>query len=263
MFRKFIILFYFFSQLIFCQTIKLPTTRIDFIEMDADFFIGFDGFKNYYYLKNNILYKKNDTSILQYQNLYLGKISKVDILNPLKIIVFYESFNSVILLDNQLNEIQKIEFSNLETPILATAVSVSGQNKLWVFDGLNQQLGLLNLSTNQFQIIGNPIKNGILNYQTNFNYFHYIDKNNDWNTYNIYGQHFQDKAIEKNIQTQFIDNEKYFFTTNDSLFLKDLSSDKLYEIEIVEKTFKKMYYKDQILSIFTHKGITNYKIIIP
>jgi len=73
MFRKFIILFYFFSQLIFCQTIKLPTTRIDFIEMDADFFIGFDGFKNYYYLKNNILYKKNDTSILQYQNLYLGK----------------------------------------------------------------------------------------------------------------------------------------------------------------------------------------------
>lgn len=51
--------------------------------------------------------KKNNTQLWQYKNLSLGKITKIDLQNPLKIVLFYEGFNSVILLDNQLNEIQK------------------------------------------------------------------------------------------------------------------------------------------------------------
>jgi hypothetical protein len=47
------------------------------------------------------------------------------------------------------------------------------------------------------------------------------------------------------------------------LTLYDLEKGEKTQIEISEKTFKKFYYKDQILSIFTAKGITNYKITIP
>ena len=42
------------------------------------------------------------------------KIKKVDLINPLKVTLFYEEFNTVVLLDNQMNEIQKIDFSKNE-----------------------------------------------------------------------------------------------------------------------------------------------------
>jgi hypothetical protein len=48
-----------------------------------------------------------------------------------------------------------------------------------------------------------------------------------------------------------------------NLFAYDLLEKKSSLIEIEEKTFKNFTYKDQILSIFTDHGITNYKIAVP
>ena len=47
------------------------------------------------------------------------------------------------------------------------------------------------------------------------------------------------------------------------LYRYDFVGNKSTLIEIGEKTFKNFTYKDQILSIFTDQGITNYKITIP
>ena len=71
----------------YSQNEKLTVTRLDSMAINADAFVGFDGFNNCIYIKNSVLYKKIDSSILQYQNLGMGKITKVDITNPLKIIV--------------------------------------------------------------------------------------------------------------------------------------------------------------------------------
>jgi hypothetical protein len=262
--KKTLCLFTFFIFYIgFSQNQKLTPSRIETIVLKADTFIGFDGFSNCFFTKNNVLYKKVDTSFLQYQNVALGKITKVDITNPLKALVFYEEFNTAVILDNQLNEIQKIEFSKLETPVIVTAIGISGQNKLWTFDNMNQQLGLYDLNTNSYQTIGNPIKEGISYYQTNFNYFHWIDKQNQWNTSTIFGRITQNGKVEISNNLQLLDENKVLFLKDNTLFIRDRNLNKLYEIEIVEKSFKNFYYKDQILSIFTDQGITNYKITIP
>lgn len=247
----------------FGQNLKLTPTKIDSIAIDADCFIGFDGFNNCFYTKNNVLFKKVGDSNLQYQNPSLGKITKVDILNPLKIIVFYEEFNVVMVLDNQLNEVQKVDFSKLETPVVASAIGISGQNKLWVFNTMNQQIGLYDLNLNTYQSLGMPIKESILYYQTDFNYFQWIDKQNNWNTCTIYGRIFSSGKVETASKMRLLNENKVLFSIDNSLFIRDKNTNKLYEIEIVEKSFKNFYYKDQILSIFTNKGITNYKITIP
>lgn len=122
------ILFLFWNYLALGQVEKINVVKTNFIAIDADTFIGFDGFNNCFYTKDDVLFKKTDSIAVQYQNLSLGKISKVDILNPLKIAVFYGGFNSVVILDNQLNEIQKIDFSKLDTPVVASAIGISGQN---------------------------------------------------------------------------------------------------------------------------------------
>ncbi len=261
--RMFCLLLLLLATNSYSQNEKLSVTRLDSIAINADDFVGFDGFNNCIYIKNSVLYKKTDSLILQYQNLGLGKITKVDITNSLKIILFYEEFNAVIVLDNQWNEIQKIEFSKLETPVLASAIGISGQNKLWVFNSLNQQIGLYDLNSNTYENKSIPLSESITYYQTDFNYFQWIDKQNNWYTSTIFGRIVSNGKVEITNNLQLLSQNKILFSKENKLFLRDGNLNKLYEIEIVEKSFKKFYYKEQILSIFTDQGITNYKITLP
>ena len=245
------------------QSRKLPAIVIDSIAVEADEYIGFDGFKNYFYIKNNVLFKKNDQKTFQYQNLSLGKISKVDILNPLKVLVFYANFNTVVLLDSQLNEIEKFNFSDYDTPIMASAVGVSGQNKLWIYNSLDQHIGLFDTTTNQYSDLGVPIKESFTYYQTDFNYFQWVDKQNQWQICTIFGRMFSNGSIAPNNQMQLLDKNKILYSKEGKLYVNDQSTVQVYEIEKIAKSFIKFYYKDQILSIFTTKGIMNYKINLP
>ena len=262
--KKLITLIVLFACLSFQgQTRKLPATVIDSIAVEADDYFGFDGFKNYFYVKNNVVFKKNDQKTFQYQNLSLGKISKVDILNPLKVLVFYANFNTVVLLDSQLSEIEKFNFSDYDTPIMASAVGVSGQNKLWIYNSLDQHIGLFDTTTNQYSDLGVPIKESFTYYQTDFNYFQWVDKQNQWQICTIFGRMFSNGIVETNDQIQLLDKNKTLYSKGGKLYLNDQSTVQGFEIEKIAKSFIKFYYKDQILSIFTTKGIMNYKINIP
>ncbi len=262
--KKLAYLFLFLTTVLgFGQNPKLYPIRTDSIAIKADLFIGLDGFKNYYYCNNNVLYKKNTEAILQYQSVSLGKISKVDILNPLKIIVFYEQFNTAVILDNQLNEVQRIDFSKLDNSIVVSAIGVAGQNKVWIFNSLKQQLGLYDLVSTQYQEIGNPIGEGFKYYQTDYNYFYWISQNMQWKVCNLYGKNTTIATIESFDDCQIITDTKILFFKDNALFVRDYTNNKEYQIEIVEKSLRNFFYKDQILSIFTNKGITNYKITIP
>lgn len=257
------LLFLMCFQLLMSQSIKITAIKTNEINFEADNFIGRDGFGSLFYIKNNVLFKKTEGPILQYQNVSLGQLTTVDIINPLKIILFYQQFNSVVVVDNQMNEIQRIDFSNASTPIMASAVGMSGQNKIWLYNSLNQQIGLFDLTNNQYQNLGIPIPQEPIHYQSDFNYFHWIDPQQIWHTTTIFGRVFSNGKVEGDSIMQLIDIDKAFFLEGNKLFMTDIKQNKRYEIGIVEKSFKKSYYKDQILSIFTDKGITNYKITLP
>jgi len=262
--KKLVFIFLFLASTIgSSQSIKIVPVRIDSVAIKADIFIGTDGFKNYYYSKSNVLLKKNAEEVLQYQELSLGTITKVDIQNPLKIIIFYEQFNTVVILDKQLNEVQRIEFSKFENSVVASAIGIAGQNKLWVFNSLKQQLGMYDLVTAQYKEIGNNIKDFFNYYQANYNYFQWISKNNKWNACDLYGKTSTIAKVDSFEECQIIDEKKLLFLKDNTLFLRDYADDKQYEIKIVEKSLRKFYYKDQILSIFTNQGITNYKLTLP
>ena len=128
--------------MVISQNLKQNAVLMDSIRFDGDQFLGYDPFGFYYTIKNNVFSKINTRDTLEYKNISLGKITKVDLQNPLKIVLFYENFNTVILLDNQLNETQKINFSESTIPFVVSAVGIASQNQLWIYNSMNQQLGL-------------------------------------------------------------------------------------------------------------------------
>ncbi len=256
-------LFFIYQGCAFGQISSLVAEKQESFSFVADDFIGFDSFGSFYYLKNNVLFKNTPAGVLHYQNIAFGNIKKVDLINPLKVVVFYENFNTAVLLDNQMNEIQKIEFSKNETPIIASALGMAGQNQLWVYNSVTQQIGLYDTNTNQYKDLGVPIKENLIFYQTDFNYFHWIDKQKQWFSCSVFGRVTNNGMIEFDGQWQLLENDQLLYAKNNMLFFTDRKTAKQHKIEIVEKSFEKFYYKDQILSIFTPQGITNYKITLP
>lgn len=245
------------------QNIKLEAITTDTINVIADDFIGYDQFEFYYYIKDNVLHKTNDTESLEYKNASLGKIEKVDIRNPLKIVLFYENFNTVILLDNQLNETQKVNFSENTSPIAVSAIGIAAQNRLWIYNSLNQQIGLFNYIKNDYKTISTPFPESIKYYQTDFNTFYWIDNKNNWYSCDAFGK-IKTKGKTPDFDAiEIINDSQFIYSKNSKLFFEDLEKKQKHEIDISEKTFKKFCYKDQILSIFTSKGIINYKITTP
>ena len=262
---KKIFLFFFFLQLtaILAQEQNLKVELASTQKTDADVFVGFGGVGNLYYLKNDVFYSQNKKESWQYKNVSLGQPTKIDIQNPLKIMLFYDNFNTVIMLDNQLNEIQKINFSEKDVPIVAAAAGNASQNRLWIYNSLTQQIGLFDFLKNTFQSITPSIQGNLKHYQSDFTKFHWIDTELNWYSCDVYGKITSLGEISNVDQIQIVDSKELIFMKDGSLFLQDVKKSIIYPIENVEKSFTNFFYKDQILSIFTNQEITNYKIAKP
>ena len=143
---------------------KLETKFTNSFPLDADIFIGIDEFENLYFIKDNTFFKRSTQGTVNYTNLSLGKISSVDIHNPFKIVLFYQDYNSAIILDNKLNELtDKIDFTRNTLFNNVQLVSHSSNNNLWLFADDNK-LHLYNFQNSTEQIQTQPITF----YQTDF-----------------------------------------------------------------------------------------------
>ena len=241
----------------------ISSTKQNSIKTECDVFLGFDNQQNNYSIKNNILIKNSETITYQYNNLGLGKITRVDFQNPLQIVVFFKNFNTVVLLDNQLNEIKKIDFNLKSTPVTLEAVALSSQNQIWIYDSISSKIGLYNVNTYAFKWISTMLENPISYYESDYTHFYWTDVNLNLYRISIYG------TIEKlGIQSKFdsiqlTKNGNSIYQLENQLFYYNLTSKSSSKIAIDEKIISKFFFRDGILSIFTQNEITNYKIILP
>ncbi|HXD78991.1 MAG TPA: hypothetical protein VN616_14340 [Puia sp.] len=68
-----------------------------------------------------------------------GNIAAIDVTNPLKILVYYRDFTTIIELDRFLNIINTIDLRKLNI-LQARAVGLAYDNNIWVFDELDAKL---------------------------------------------------------------------------------------------------------------------------
>jgi hypothetical protein len=258
--------FAFFVFLSFCsfsQGQKPEAVRISSWVSDADELIGFDKFGYCYTIKNNVFIKSKGKETAEYSNPSTGKITHADIENPLLIVLFYENFNTIILLDNQLNEVRKISFSELNIPVVAHATGLASQNRLWIYDSLTQQIGLFDYLRNDYNTITTPFRQNLKYYQTDFNTFQWIDEKGNRFACDVYGKIHTLGKVPDYDRMQFVSGRSLLFSKDGKLYLQNVEKNTTNTIAGVENSFKKFYYKDQILAIFTTGAITNYKIILP
>ena len=257
----FVILFW--TSLHFGQYRNIVASQMHSQFIEADTYLGEDTMGHQYFIKNNALFKLKGSEKWQYKNISLGKITAVDVLNPLRILVFYEAFNTLIALDNQLNEVQKTNFNELTTPIITTAMGTASQNNYWLFNQNNQQLVLYNYIHQTIQNIGLFFEQPIKTYHTQFNYFYWVDSLNRYFRCDLFGKKELLAQLPAYDNLYFSEESIVIYQKDDKIFLYDVKKQENISTEISQKSIKSCYYKNQNLAIFTAEGITNYKINLP
>jgi hypothetical protein len=251
----------FWNALGFSQN-TIPLEKLELNSWEIDNYLGFDNQKNQYGIKNNVVIKRSTTDF-EYKNIGLGKITYVDFQNPLQIIVFYKDFNTVVLLDNQLNEIKRIDFNLNPELIQLEAVGLSAQNQLWIYDGITNKIGLYNITNDHLKWISTPIKRGINKYFSDYTFFYWIDVNNQLFSSSIYGTIYRIGIVPKHDKIQLISNSTALYSYENEIYFYEITKERSSKIKLTENFVGNFFFKDGILAIFTQNIITNYKLILP
>lgn len=218
----------FFFNLLFLQSQTLETKLDTQFSLKADAFIGVDTFENYYYIIGNTLYKKTIHKTYSYNNTSLGTIKTVDISNPLKVIVFYQDFNTVVILDNRLNELtDTINFSIESFAKNVASVSLSSNNNLWIYSLDDNILSLWNYETKKMVLNTQPLSFYSENFEATAQistYEHcWLASTNTVLQFNEYGS-FVESYEDKNIEKLVPYGNGYFYITNNKIYYIDKNS---------------------------------------
>lgn len=156
-----------------------------------------------------------------------GRATLIDVSNPLKVLLYYKDFATVVMLDRFLNPVNTVDLRK-QAIYQAKAIAQSYDNKIWVFDEVESKLkkidedGKLLQETTDFRfLLGKsitPIKIAEEN-----QYLYLYDSTQGVYVFDYYG------AFKNNILIQHWNNfrvaGKYIYgSRSDSLFRYEISS---------------------------------------
>lgn len=273
--KKIYIIFYGLFFLLYCNKPKAQTVTATPLQlMDKDSIIGqyanisVDNIGNIYALSNtkNQIKKigfKGDSlglfnDIKQYGNIY-----SIDVSNPLKILLYYRDFSTIVVLDRFLNVINKVDLRQLGI-MQAMAVSQSYDNQMWVFDQQDYKLkkigenGTVLFSSDDFRVLFAQAPNPSSIIDNDGSLYLYDDKFG-WVVMDYYGAvkkefpalHWHNVGVEKDIMYGWSDGKLHLFNYK-TFVLKD------YTIPIDFSQVKSIDLLDYKIFILSNKSINIY-----
>jgi len=252
-----IYLFLLLSASIFAQE-SIETTFIKKTLLDVETLISVNNFGTEYYINNNVFSKKDATKTITYNNLQLGNLESANTFNPLKINLFYKDFNTVIILDNRLAEIFKIDFNTISEYKNVSHISTGHDNTIWIFNQDTQQLEVFNYKTKSSIAKTLPLQTNVLDLKSNYNTCWLLTKKYLY-VYNYFGSLI--KKIPNDGYTSLSEsNNNIVLKKDNTLFYLEENT----EIPIVLTTpnllIKQFFVINETLYIYNSETIYEYQI---
>ncbi|WP_051285453.1 hypothetical protein [Aequorivita capsosiphonis] len=260
---------FFILFLLICQFgIAQSLTPVSTVAFDADRFLGKDNYKNTYFIKDRVINKQGPDGNFLFNDLQLGRITSVDIINPLKVIAFFQDTNTVVMLDNKLSEIERINFNNLPQFMNVSTATNAGNKSLWLFNVDTQQLELYNYGAKLQTVVSQPFPGKLISQASNFNYCFTLTEKK-LRAFNIYGSILNEvdsEGYEKIIQQ----NENLIALKENTLYyLPDFAKrneETLREttkLELPKMEIKDLQLSNDFLYIYDGKNLHTFTLTIP
>lgn len=204
-----------------------------------------DNLDNVYVLNSRNQVKKFDAkgdSVAVYNDVRkYGQATLIDVSNPLKILLYYRDFATVVMLDRFLNAVNSIDLRK-QNIFQAKAIGQSYDNKIWVYDELENKLkkvgedGKLIQETSDFRLLLGAAPTPIKIFDEN-RYVYVYDS--------VYGVYVFDYfgALKNNIMIDHWQNfkvaGKYIFgSRSDTLYRYEISTFRYDDWKMPEEIYK-------------------------
>lgn len=253
-------LFYlvFFFSIVGLSQEPIEVKKVNEWPLNVDHVISKDNFGTTYSVKNNVFYKNKGLQNLTYNNLQLGELYNVNTFNPLKINLFYKDFNTVVVLDNRLAEIFKINFNALEPYKNVSHITTGYDNTLWLFNLDLQQLELYDYKSNIIRAQTIPVQSEVLELKSNYNYCWLLTKNFLYK-FNYFGSLVS--KIPNSGFTNLAENNGDIILKNEKgLLLLKKGSDKTIPLKIPNLLINDFFVINETLYIYDSKILYEYLI---
>ena len=174
-----------------------------------------------------IRYDSNLKQEYAYSNERLGAISSLDVNNPLKLLLFYENYQTIIVLDNLLGEVSRYNLFDLGYNDI-NAVGISNDNNVWIYDPIDYKLKKLDNS-------GKLISESITLYNEGLEYIRptYLaekgnkvflyDRDYGFYLFDNLGQYLNHIELQDINSYQVINQNNILFVKDDVMYTYDLS----------------------------------------
>jgi hypothetical protein len=197
-----------------------------------------DNLQNVYVINDNEIFKyKPDGKLFnRYSNKSLGKVTLIDVSNPLKMLLFYKDFSRIVYLDNTLTENGSAVFLDENDLELATLACSSYDNGLWVYTTQNFRLVRFRQDLTTSVDVKNI--NNFVNFGIQPNYLieregqvYMNDSTLGVVVFDIFGTYYKTVPI-KGLDKIEVSNNKIFYLKGDKLGVYDMKTFEDFEITL-------------------------------
>jgi len=247
----------FISSFVFGQE-ALTITQLDQTLFTGDKIINVDNFKTLFYTKDNTFIAQKKQEDIKYSNIQLGTISSVNTFNPLKINIFYKAFNTVIILDNRLAEIYRLDFNSVIPYKNISHVSTGSDNTLWLFNQDSQILELFDYKNNKTRAVTLPIKSKVLDIVSNYNNCWLLTEDYLY-AYSYFGSLLY-KIENEGFTTLKENNDNLILKKENTLFYLNNETKNIAPIIIPNLLIKQFFVTNEILYIYADEFLHRYQL---
>lgn len=203
------------------KLLKTITHRTDYIAIDRlqQFYAVSKG----YHIQK---YSADGRLLYEYGENNLGKIAQIDATNPLQLMVYYDEYATVLLLDRTLSPLHKVDLAALS--IWRTqAICIANDNHLWLYDPqqltlkkINPYGDILQESPDMSLLIDNDFSPSFL-LESN-NHLYLSDPNSGILVFDNLGNYLRDMPIKSVSQFQLWNGQLVYLNKENQIVLHDV-----------------------------------------
>jgi len=254
---KLLFLFIFLNSFLAYNQITLD--KIDNIKINDSYqLISIDNIGELYFLEDDILRKGED---YVFSDSSIGPLSKVDFYNNFKLKLWYSNYNTLVILDNFLNEITRVNFNEISSLYEISDISSANENNIWVFDESVTRIKKFDFFKKLLiDNIETQIDGKLIDMKSNYNYLWVLTKNFlykiNYNGLIIFKtenkNEFSRLGFYKNDVILSNNKELFHFKNEEELFIK-INLEKLF--------IKDFFVIDETLYIYDKDHLNKYLIL--
>ncbi|MCC1483827.1 hypothetical protein [Winogradskyella immobilis] len=247
-----------FTTSIYAQE-QIETAFIDSTHFEADEIFGVDTFSTTYFSdKNNSFFKKTTDTTISYSNFQLGKITSANAFNPLKINLFYRDFNTVVIVDNRLAEVFRIDFNTLLEYRNVSFVSTGFDNTIWIFNQDLQQLELYDYLSGKTRLKTVPLQTRVLDLKSDYNYCYLLTESHLY-VYSYFGSLI--RKIKNDGYTEMAFSKAHLVLKKDNnLFLLSKNDTEIHPIKSDNLLINQFLVTNETLYIYNREKLSRYQL---